>query len=231
MSILTPQPLNYDLLGPFMAVPGQRMLSAYSITTETVGYVEGTTNAVTLTGSPVVYTASGGGPYLSLDGSTQYASVAHGDYVEPLKQATIIILYYPTSAQNEDIVGSYAGGGQSKYKIAIDSSLNVVAAVTADGSTQKAATQASGYAANAWNMAALIFSPSTYVRSWANGSATSNTTSIGSGLHDTTGALYIGSASAAAGLTGYVGLVAIYATIVHDDHLSLLYAHALQFYR
>lgn len=232
MSILTPQPLNFDLLGPFLAVPGQRVLTAYSETTETTGAIEGgSSNSVTLTGSPVLYTAAGGGPYFNLNGSSQYMTIAHDDWTEPLLQATMIVLYNPDSAQTESLCGSYTGGGQSKMRLDIDSSNNVNAVVTADGSTAKTATQASGYTHSTWNMAALIFSPSTYVRCWANGSGTSNTTSIGSGLHNTTSALYIGTASAAANLIGKVGLFAVYATVVHDDHLSLLYAHALQFYR
>lgn len=235
MGLLSPQPLNFDLLAPFIAVPGARIVTAYSVTTESTGYIEEGTldNEVTLNGAtkPTLFTAAGGGPYFVLNGSDQYLSVAHDDWNEPIIAATMICIYNPDSAQAEDLCGSYTGGGQSKMRIAIDASNNVAASITADGSTAKTATQASGYTHSTWNMAALVFSPSAYVKIWANGSATSNTTSPAATLHNTTAALYIGSATAAAALTGKIGLFAVYGTVVHDDHLDMLYAHALQFYR
>ncbi len=229
--LLSSQPLNFDLLKPFLAIPGARLVTAYAVTTETTAASEIAAGAIGITGAPKLFTAGGGGPYFALDGSTQYLSVAHGDYVEPLAQCTMLIVFRPSALQSKNVCGSFPGGSKDKFKLAIDSSGNVEATVTADGATAKTAQVSAGYAANAWNVAALVFNPGAYVRCWANGSAVSNSSGIGSGLYDADIGVFIGSAGTTSRMAGDVGLFGVWGTIVHDDHLVRLQAHVRQFYR
>lgn len=231
-----PKPLNFDLEGPFLAIPGARIVTSYRNTTEGSVYSEGgSTNDFTVESSPVLYTAAGGGPYFDLDGTADYLWIADADWSEPLGACTMIIVYSPDSAQATNLCGVYPGGGQSKMRISIDASNNVSVAVTSDGSTAKTATQSSGYTHSTWNMAALVFSPAgtPYVRAWANGSGTTNSTAVNATLHNSTGALVIGDQAVALPdpFDGKVGLFAVYGTVIHDDHLTSLYAHIRQFYR
>lgn len=234
LGLTTPQPLNFDLLTPFTAIPGARLVTAFRDSTETTIDPEtGAAAGVQIVSAPVLYTAAGGGPYFDLDGTADYLYVEKADHTEPLLQATMIIVYNPDAAAVARICGAWAGGGNDKYQITLDASNNVAASVTADGSTAKTATQSSGYTAGAWNMAALVFKPSSYVRIWANGNATSNVTAIGAGLFNATSDLFIGASNSTptTPLNGKVGLFALYGTVIHDDHLAALYAHVAQFYR
>jgi len=185
---------------------------------------------MTIGGTIVSYTASGGAPYISLNGG-DFLYIADGSWSAPLNPLTMLIGFRPNSLQNAFLCGIWPTTTQKSFLLEIDSSGNLHARATSDGSTIKTATLASAYTANAWHLAALRLTGNTQLLAYCNANVAELTTAVPTIAQNSTAEFAIGAADTVptSSFNGDVAICVVVSSIVHQDHLDRMYYHMLRF--
>lgn len=127
----------------------------------------------------------------------------------------------------ETAIGKWnATGNQRAYRLVVNSSGNVVALVSSNGTAQTFVTDTNNYAAAAWLHVVARFTPSTELAIFVNGVKTVNTTSIPASLFNSSSDFTVG-ANGAGGevLDGDTALPFLCAAALSDTWIQYILWH------
>jgi hypothetical protein len=196
--------------------------------------------AATIVGTPRFLTTASGVPYIDLRNpsgtETDYLSIPSATWNAPTKELTIIAIAKPNALPSVGVgaalVSKITGGAgnDSAWQLGYLGTTTMRGEIF-DASNTNVVANAST-ATTAWAFNALRFTPSTELKTWYNGSTGINTTSIPAAIKTVTSAVTIGRRPAPGTpqwFDGQIALVAIYASLLHDDHIAALYQQAVTY--
>lgn len=226
-----------DLISPHLAIPGLQgfwPMSSVGRDTGAARDVSGQDRILT-NNANTVFGYTGIVPWVEFDGTGDYLSRTDEAGLESLGTETIFSAAYAGGSaggwfradvlETAQLVGKYnPTGNQRSYRLAINSSGNVLAQLSNDGTAITTTTSSNVITAAAWFFAAYVWDPSTTLDVFVNGTWTRNTTSIPASLFNGSSAFTVGAAGDASNeLDGRASLVWKSAMYLSDAIISSLY--------
>lgn len=183
-----------DFLLPFLRLPALRI--CVGMTTEdgaTVYSEDLGARQLTIAGAPTFGSTDRGIPFIWLNGSTDYLSVADASWNSPSGMITAFCVHKPddTATASQAMISKWKTGGNTSWIVRKTTAIRFE--VSNDGSTSFAITNTAPAAS--WQLTVGQFEPSTAVRVWNSLAGTplaTNSTSIPASMFNSSGALMIG---------------------------------------